>query len=440
MTRRKMVKSSLSTAALVATGTAARAADYDVVVVGAGAAGLAATDSLLRSGASVVCIEAADRIGGRVHTNTSIFGIPFDTGAHWLHNRSLNPFVDFGKKLGLDIYRAPSNFVGIDRNGIASDAALKAFENEANQIASAIGRAARQGRDVAAAEVIKNPNAWTLTAMAHIGSLSMARDMKDVSTADWYSAESGQDWFCREGFGTLLARLWANVPVQLNTTVSALDTSADRVSVTTKAGNATAKAAIVTVSQGVLAHDDLTFGLRLDQSMQSAIQDINMGSYNHIVLQFETGAVPTEPDSWIAYELTQRANGGPKGGGILANIAGTDLSYFEIGGSFGKSLERQGKTAMIDFALEEMTNLFGSNLRKQFKKGYATQWGKYRFTHGAYSGANPAKADLRKHLLTPIGERIFLAGEATSFGEQATVSGAHKEGLRAANQVLKLLR
>jgi monoamine oxidase len=439
MTRRTFTQTSLSTAALVGTGTAAKAADVDVVVIGAGAAGLAATDVLMRKGYSVRCIEAAGRIGGRVHTDTGTFGVPFDYGAHWLHNKSLNPFVKFGKRLGLNVYKAPWNILTMVKGKGSSDQFLNAFGDEYDRITKHITAATKKRKDISAFDAVSTQNDWSLTAFAHIGSLSMARDMGDVSAMDWYSAESGVDWFCEEGFGTLLALHWANIPVTLNTAVSALDASSDAVTVKTTSGDITAKSAVVTVSQGVLASGAIRFGPALDASMTTAIKGITMGSYNHIALQFAKGAIDTKPDSWIAYHLTERKNGGPVGGGILTNISGTGLCSFEVGGNFGKSLEARGEAAMIDFALSEMSDLFGADIHKGFIKGSATRWGKNPLVHGSYSGARPGMDATRRHLRTPIGERIFLAGEATSFGEQATVSGAHKEGLRAAVKVGELL-
>jgi monoamine oxidase len=65
---------------------------FDLVVVGAGAAGLAAARTALASGLTVVVLEAKSRIGGRAHTDTTL-GIPWDRGAHWLHDASRNPFA-----------------------------------------------------------------------------------------------------------------------------------------------------------------------------------------------------------------------------------------------------------------------------------------------------------------------------------------------------------
>ena len=56
----------------------------DVVIIGAGIAGLEAAKTLTTQGVSFILIEANNRIGGRVHTDRSLFNIPFDTHAHWM--------------------------------------------------------------------------------------------------------------------------------------------------------------------------------------------------------------------------------------------------------------------------------------------------------------------------------------------------------------------
>ena len=73
--------------------------DTDVVVIGAGAAGLSATAELIKKRKSVICVEATDKIGGRCYTDNSIFGQPYDLGAHWLHCFSNNQIAEYGKKI-----------------------------------------------------------------------------------------------------------------------------------------------------------------------------------------------------------------------------------------------------------------------------------------------------------------------------------------------------
>ena len=69
---------------LAGTALPARAADPDVVIVGAGVAGLAAARSLMAANKNVLVVEARERIGGRAFTDSTTFGFPFDHGAHWI--------------------------------------------------------------------------------------------------------------------------------------------------------------------------------------------------------------------------------------------------------------------------------------------------------------------------------------------------------------------
>ena len=97
--RRQFLKTSLSGLALVTLPRISFSqSNPDVVVIGAGASGLAATAELMKKGKSVVCIEAMNRIGGRCYTDNSIFGVPYDMGAHWLHGYSENQLAEYGKK------------------------------------------------------------------------------------------------------------------------------------------------------------------------------------------------------------------------------------------------------------------------------------------------------------------------------------------------------
>ena len=82
LSRRRFIASGTALAALPLLSQGSAAAEVDVVVVGAGAAGLAATRDLLGRGVSVAALEASSRVGGRAHTDLSLFGVPYDIGAH----------------------------------------------------------------------------------------------------------------------------------------------------------------------------------------------------------------------------------------------------------------------------------------------------------------------------------------------------------------------
>src|SRR6201996_6750667 len=111
MTRRSFLKASAAFATTPVLYGAAYAApmprEADIVVIGAGAAGIAAARRIQAANRKVVVVEAASQIGGRCLTDSTTFGTPFDRGARFLHSADTNPMVKLARGLGLDIAAAP---------------------------------------------------------------------------------------------------------------------------------------------------------------------------------------------------------------------------------------------------------------------------------------------------------------------------------------------
>ncbi|SPJ30601.1 flavin monoamine oxidase family protein [Falsiruegeria mediterranea] len=413
--------------------------DYDVIVVGAGAAGLAATQTLVSAGLSVICIEASDRIGGRTHTDTNIFGVPFDMGAHWLHAEHANALKAPGIALGLDLYPAPDNGMtyGLDDDAVLWD--------EVDEIQASVTKQAQVDReteknsgtptDRSLADIFVNKGPWSFTA-AMTFALSLARDLPDTSLRDMAAWEGGDDWFCREGFGHLVARTATGLPIKLSTPVTDIEAKADGIQVTTTAGKTYAQAVIVTASVGVLAEDVIRFDPPLDAERRSAFELITMGDYNHAGLLFQPGTLPVPSDTWLTYHLEPDGHGVARGGGFLCNVSGTGLTSFESSGSFSRDLQELGADSAIEHALETLTGFFGTSVKRNFIKGHATAWRKEPYVRGSYAGANPGGYSARTALRRPHTERVFFAGEASHESQQCSVSGAHLEGIRAASDVL----
>jgi len=121
---------------------------------------------------------------------------------------------------------------------------------------------------------------------------------------------------------------------------------------------------------------------------------------------------------------------------LLANIAGSSLCSIDVAGSFGRALSAQGETAMVAFAREWVTKLFGSDVAATVKKSSATRWNASPYVLGAMSAAAPGGQASRKILTEPIGA-MFLAGEATHETLWGTVDGAWESGERAADAALR---
>src|SRR6201993_2871431 len=111
MTRRGFLSASAALAATLVLYRSASGAtprrETDIVVIGAGAAGIAAARRILAANRKVIVIEAASQIGGRCLTDSTTFEVPFDRGARWLHNPDTNPMVKLARSAGLDISAAP---------------------------------------------------------------------------------------------------------------------------------------------------------------------------------------------------------------------------------------------------------------------------------------------------------------------------------------------
>src|SRR5712691_7957800 len=97
MTRRKFLSASAALAAAPALGAGAWGAplprEADIVVIGAGAAGIAAARRIMAANRRVIVVEAAGQIGGRCLTDGSTFELPFDRGARWVYNPDTNPMI-----------------------------------------------------------------------------------------------------------------------------------------------------------------------------------------------------------------------------------------------------------------------------------------------------------------------------------------------------------
>jgi len=438
MDRRKFLKTSLSTLAFATLPKISFAqSNPDVVVIGAGSAGLSATAELMQKGVSVLCIEGMNRTGGRCYADTSTFGVPIDIGGHWLHGFSENQIAKFGKKHKdkFKIYKenAPS---------VVYDGKRKTEATELWKIYKELKRIRFTSRvDVPfitlVPEKIKK-SSWFDTAAAMAGD---ARDLDNFSSYDdgvnWYDPGTG-DGLCREGYGTLLAYYRKDVPVKLNTIVSEIKWGGKGVQVVTNKGTINAKACIVTTSIGVLKAEKIKFTPGLPSRKIKALDGISMTYSNRVLMQLKKKfyrAKKIKNDMWFNTKCNSNGAKSPKTYYGSLKMGGSDVSLFGMSGQFAKDLGEEGDEAMIDFILNDLKSTFGSKFyKKYFIKAKAIAWSKNPFTLGAYTGAIPGKAkNLRRELRMPVGDRIFFAGEATALAF-STVHGADRSGKRAATE------
>src|SRR5437879_6031096 len=255
MTRRDFLSASAAFAAAPALGAGAWAAplprEADIVVIGAGAAGIAAARRILAANRRVIVVEAAGQIGGRCLTDTATFEVPFDRGARWMHNPDTNPMIRLARNAGLDISAAPpGQKIRIGRRN-ARAGETEEFLAALVRANRAIDDASRSRADVSCASVLpKDLGDWAGTAEFVLGANATGKDLKDISVIDKARAqERNAAIACRQGLGTLIAKLGAQVPLSLSTPASRIAWSNRDVTVETPAGKIAARAAVITVSR-----------------------------------------------------------------------------------------------------------------------------------------------------------------------------------------------
>jgi monoamine oxidase len=410
------------------------AADVDVAIIGAGAAGIAAARRILAANRRLVMLEASNRIGGRCVTDSAIFGEPFDLGAHWVHRPDGNPPGGSASTVGLDVYVAPRGQAVRIGPRNARDAELEGFLSALVRSRRAIADAGKSRIDGPAVRALPaDLGDWRATMEFMLGPFVCGKDLSALSVVDLARMpERDNDAFCRQGYGALIAKLAAGLPVRLSTPVTRVEWDRNGVDVVTSKGSLRSRAVIVTASTNVLAAEKIVFKPELTRRQLDAAAALTLGSYDHIAFD-----MPRNPLNLQRDDLVFEKSSGQRTAALLANVSGSSLHLIDVGGDFGRELSAKGSAAMIEFAQDWMAALFGSSTKKAIKRSYATRWNEEPFVLGAMSAATLGGADARRILAEPIGGRIWLAGEALHETQWGTVNGAWESGQRTAEAVLR---
>ncbi len=409
--------------------------EVDIVVIGAGAAGIAAARRIMAANRKVIVVEATDRIGGRCLTDTASFAVPFDRGARWLHNPDANPMIRLARAAGVEVAPAPpGQKIRIGRRN-ARAGETEDFLATLVRANRAIDDAARGKADASCADVLpKDLGEWAATVEFVLGPSTTGKDLRDLSALDQFHAQERTAAIASpQGLGALVTKLAEGIPLALSTPVTRVLWSNRDVTVETAAGRIAARAAIVTVSSNVLTSGRLPFAPDLPKRQLDAASKLSLGSYDRIALQLPVNALGLGRD-----EVVIERSKDPRTALLYANIGGSSLCTVDVAGSFGRELAAQGEAAMIAFAREWLGSLYGSEAVAKVQRAVATRWNAAPFALGAMSAAAPGGQPSRRILAEPFGN-VYLAGEATHETWPGTVDGAWDSGERAADAALKKL-
>lgn len=417
---------------------------HDVIVVGAGAAGLAAGARLHQAGVDVLVVEAASRTGGRAWTDTASFGVAWDRGCHWLHSASVNPLRQAADELGIRYMTRRNRQARATHLGArwADEVERVSIWQAIDGMFTAVHQAGDEGRDIAASAVIDTTTPW-LRLTRHWLTLMAATEAERVSTLDYAAySDTVENYPVESGYGALVQavahRAAPDLRVVTGCPVERVDWSGAGVSLSTARGTLTAQSVIIAVPTPIIARGALRFAPHLPAELMEAFAALPLGAAEKVVIHFDRDVFGLPPTSYVdTLDLRDPARHPIN---FTLNPFGAPMAIGQLAGDNAERLVAAGPQAMEDFALAALADAFGGDIRRHVTGVATTGWVADPLIGGAYSCALPGKAHMRARLRQSLADRIFFAGEAVSAHAYSTAHGAHLTGLAAADAAMARLK
>jgi len=437
---------------------------YDVIIVGAGAAGLAAASVLARNGRNTVVLEARDRVGGRIFTQRAADSVlPIELGADFIHGRPPESF-ELVKRGSLKVYqiggedwlfrdgrltRSPDFWDKIEKvnqklekyrttTDISFQSFLRRECSKSNREACKMAAAFVEGFHAARTERVSSQ------------SILLSNEASEATVGD-------RDYRIRGGYDSMLAQLQREIAsrgaaIRLSTVVERVEwrPGAATLQVRSSAGTEKLRArrVLITLPLGVLkanrrARGAVVFSPALRQKKQ-ALARLEMGSVIKLILNFSA-------PFWREVKAGRRsltrmsflsAPGEPFPTWWTTAPAKSTLLTGWTGGPNAEKLSKLSAARILETGLKTLAKIFERevrDLRPMVRFAHFHNWPADPFARGAYSYIGTGGIGAPQELAEPMAETLFFAGEATSAdGHFGTVHGALQSGYRAANEIMHL--
>jgi monoamine oxidase len=429
--------------------------DADVVVVGAGAAGLAAAQWLAARSLQVVLIEARERIGGRVLSRRSArAALAIELGAEYIHGpapetkallrevgtaaidtagESWTMYKDGDMRRTNDDLRSATRILEGARS-LPMDESVERFLERFDGD-PAVREKARMARAFVEGFEAADPAIASARAIAN-----ELRSGVDYETARPVGGYAPMFDHLRNACAA------AGVDTRLSTTVRRISWRRGSVAVDVnsgpgQAGTIRARAAIVTLPIGVLRHSgddtEVVFDPGLPVAKMAALEKIEMGHVVKVALWFRSAFWEHVHQARYRDAGFFRVTGQPFAGYWTQVPVRSELIVAWVGGPKAIVLGSYSTDELIGRALDGFGGLFGEPAlaRQEFEGGAMHDWSLDPFARGAYSYVVAGGGDARETLAAAVDDTLFFAGEATSNdGQGGTVNGALETGVRAARE------
>lgn len=439
ITRRSAALGLAAAAAFPSVIRAQNVFDVDVVVVGAGAAGIGAAQELRRLGKTALVLEARERVGGRVYTNRTL-GDPWEAGALYIHWSDTNPWTQLARDYGFETIDPFSTSGGTRFVDVSGPSDSRQRRGAFGIVSSFFDTDNGAVPDVSMLDRVGGVNSEFRDSAMSIARMSLGDEPERISAADYARLWAGDDLIVRQGYGALVERAAQGLNVRLSTPVDAIDWSGPGVRVTTKAGVIGARAAIVTLPVGVLQRGGVRFTPELPQRTRDGLGGLGMGALTKVALKFKGTRFGMTPGTDLWVRLSARASINYE---CFADD--TDIVVAFFGGDHARDIMARGEQGAVRVVLDEFKKHVGAQAEKAFVGGKLAGWATDPYSYGAYSHALPGRANARALLAEPVGDRLWFAGEATAgagpgenFGGAMTAGGAWIAGVAAAKKIASL--
>lgn len=414
---------------------------YDIIIIGAGAAGLMAAWELALTGKSVLILEARQRCGGRIHTvHDPNFPIPIELGAEFVHGRL--PITEMlVKKAGLHWHQVKGSYwhhhqgkLSQSKEEIPGEEKVRnALKNisEDMPIVQFLNEHLTEEQEIK--EGLKNyVEGYYAGDIERVSTLALKEELEDSDDVE-YRIEGG--YILLIDFLVKAIKDLGST-IQLNTPVSAIEWQSNRVIVKATNNSYQACKAIITVPLGVLKAQSINFSPSLPQ-LQDTLNELGYGTAIKILLSFETAFWQDRPEFkdlgmlfsseiiptwWTQY---------PKEVPMLVGW---------VAGGQAKKLVGLTKEVILEKALQSLATIFSfpiNTLKQQLKGWYVNNWNKGPYALGAYSYDTIKGGEVKEAMKAGIGNTLFFAGEGWFHGlELGTVEAALHSGRDTARHII----
>jgi monoamine oxidase len=402
--------------------------DFDVVVVGAGAAGIAAGLAIQAAGLRALVLEARDRIGGRTLTDSTTLGVPFDLGALWFHSAERNPLCPLARARGVPLKISRFEDIELRKDGVSASTDFPGVlsHGEDDIARSAFWRLLLRV-DGSLASVAKSPGA-RIAAQAE--ALQCAAPEDELSIIDVASLEGGANLIPASGMGSFIADLGRDLPMKLSSPVASVDRSGRMLRIGGGFGSVTARTCILTIPTGLINSDTIEFTPPLPADIRAAFAELPMG------LMLKAGLWMREPVP-DAHEFTAVSQDRVA---VVRLDESRRFATVITGGEWAKEVSAGGRAAKESFARETLREAFGATASPADDRIITTAWDEEIYSRGSYAHAAIGHHGARGVYDRHVQERLFFAGEAGGREYAMTVGGAWLSGRRAAAMAVKALR